>query len=251
MALGAVNRDLLGLVLGGGLKLSAGGVALGSLALVGAVMLLRRFLQVADVSWLPFAGSTAVVAFISAAAASVPAWRAMLLSPMVAIREQPPSVWLWARLRMQRAVREIHQTVAGHDGGAELSAADLLTAFVDAARGADSYTNALRAVLANVCGALHVESAALLERRDGPQAGYRCLVAAGALETAAPTVPADGFLSGATRFARSPPPASAWPCRCAPAARSSACCCSANAPSAPASARTRSSCSAPAPISSP
>jgi hypothetical protein len=34
-----------------------------------------------------------VVALISAAAASVPAWRATLLSPMVAIREQPPSVW--------------------------------------------------------------------------------------------------------------------------------------------------------------
>jgi serine phosphatase RsbU (regulator of sigma subunit) len=194
MALGAVNRDLLALVLGGGLKLSAGGVALGSLALVGAVVLLRRFLQVGDFGWLPFAASTAVVALISTAAASVPAWRATLLSPMVAIREQPPSVWLWARLRMQRAVRDIHQTVAGPDGGAEVSPADLLTAFVDAARGADSYTGALRAVLTNVCDALHVESAALLERGDGPRADYRCLVAAGPLDTASPTVPADGFL---------------------------------------------------------
>jgi hypothetical protein len=160
MALGAVNRDLLALVLGGGLKLSAAGVVLGSLALVGAVMLLRRFLQVADVGWMPFAGSTAVVAFISAAAATVPAWRATLLSPMVAIREQPPSVWLWARLRIQRAVRDIHQTVAGHDPGAEVSAADLLTAFVDAARGADSHEGALRAMIASVCDELKVESAA-------------------------------------------------------------------------------------------
>ena len=31
--------------------------------------------------------------------------------------------------------------------------------------------------------------------------------------------------NGSTRFARSPPPASAWLCRCAHAARSSACCC--------------------------
>ena len=201
-----MNRDLLALVLGGGLKLSAGGVALGSLALVGAVVLLRRFLQVGDFGWLPFAASTAVVALISTAAASVPAWRATLLSPMVAIREQPPSVWLWARLRMQRAVRDIHQTVAGHDRGAEVSAADLLTAFVDAARGADSYTGALRAVLASLCDALRVESAALIERRDGTGTEYRCLVAAGALDTAAPTVSADGFLISRLRAYPQPLP---------------------------------------------
>jgi sigma-B regulation protein RsbU (phosphoserine phosphatase) len=39
-----------------------------------------------------------------------------------------------------------------------------------------------------------VESAALLERRDGSPIEYRRLVAAGALEAAAPVVPADGFL---------------------------------------------------------
>jgi hypothetical protein len=183
MALGAVNRDLLALVLGGGLQLSAAGVALGALALVGAVILLRRFLQVADFGWLPVAASTAVVALISAAAASVPAWRATLLSPMVAIREQPPSVWLWARQRMRRAARDIRQAVGGDDGGSDLSAADVLTAFVDAARGADSYTGALRAVLASVCDTLGVESAALIERNtvaaEGAPAEYRCLVAAG------------------------------------------------------------------------
>ena len=73
----------------------------------------------------------------------------------------------------------------------------MLTAFVDAARSADSYSGALRAVLASVCDELHVESAALLERRDGSQADYRCLVAAGALDTAAPVVAADGFLISA------------------------------------------------------
>jgi len=91
-------------------------------------------------------------------------------------------------------------------------------------------------VLASVCEELHVESAALLERRDGSTTEYRCLVAAGALEAAAPVVAADGFLitrlrayplplpfapnelaaladwaaahrlSGSTRFARSPLP---------------------------------------------
>jgi predicted permease len=199
MALGAISRDLLTLVLGGGLKLSAAGVALGALALVGAVMLLRRFLQVGEVGWLPFGASTAVVALISAAAASVPAWRATLLSPMVAIREQPPSVWLWARLRVQRAVRDIQQRVAGQEADADVSAADLLTAFVDAARSADSYTAALRAVLDSVCAEMRIDSAALLKRDTDSPAAYSCLVSTGALdagssEGTALVVPADGFL---------------------------------------------------------
>jgi predicted permease len=192
MALGAVNRDLVALVLGGSLKLSLAGVAVGSISLVGGVWLLVRYLEVANFGWLPFAASTTVVALVAAAAASVPAWRTTLISPMVAMREQPPSVWRWAHQRMERAVREA--VGGGDDTGLDISPADVLTAFVDAARGADSYSGALRAVLASVCEELHVESAALLERRDGARAEYRCLVAAGALETAAPVVAADGFL---------------------------------------------------------
>jgi hypothetical protein len=194
MALGASHRDLVALVLGGGLKLSLAGVAVGSIALLGGVWLLVRYLEVANFGWLPFAASTAVVVLVAAGAASVPAWRTTLLSPMAAIREQPPSVWGWARPRMQRAVRDIREAVGGDASGSDVSPTDVLTAFVDAARSANSYSGALRAVLASVCEVLHVESAALLERRDGSTPEYRCLVAAGALETAAPVVAADGFL---------------------------------------------------------
>jgi putative ABC transport system permease protein len=194
MALGASHRDLVALVLGGGLKLSLAGVAVGSIALVGGVWLLVRYLEVADFGWLPFAASTAVVVLVAAGAASVPAWRTTLLSPMAAIREQPPSVWRWAHPRMQRVVRDIREAVGGDDSRSDVSPAHVLTAFVDAARSANSYSGALRAMLASVCEELHVESAALLERRDGSTPEYRCLVAAGALETAAPVVAADGFL---------------------------------------------------------
>ena len=195
MALGAVNRDLVTLVLGGGLKLSMAGVAVGSIALAGGVWLLVRYLEVANFGWLPFAASTAVVALVAGAAASVPAWRTTLISPMAAMREQPPSVWQWARQRMERTVRGVREAVVGvDDRESDVSAADVLTTFVNAARGADSYTGALRAVLASVCEELHVESAALLERRDGSAMEYRCLVATGTLEAAAPAVAADGFL---------------------------------------------------------
>ena len=194
MALGAVNRDLVALVLGGGLKLALIGVAVGSIALVGGVWLLVRYLGVANFGWLPFAASAAVVALVATAASSVPAWRTTLLSPMAAIREQPPSVWWWARQRMQRAVRDIRQAVSGDDSGSDVSAADVLTAFVDAARSADSYSGALRAVLTSVCNELRIESAVLLARGEGARADYRCLAAAGTLEAAAPVVAADGFL---------------------------------------------------------
>jgi predicted permease len=194
MALGASHRDLVALVLGGGLKLSLAGMAVGAISLVGAVWLLVRYLEVARFGWPPFAASTAVVTLVASAAAAVPAWRTTLLSPMAAIREQPPSVWWWARQRMQRAVHDIRQAVSGDDSGSGVSAADVLTAFVDAARSADSYTGALRAVLTSVCNELRTESAVLLARREGAQADYRCLAAAGTLEAAAPVVAADGFL---------------------------------------------------------
>src|SRR6185295_8781571 len=179
MALGASHRDLVALVLGGGLKLSVAGVAIGSVGLAGGVWLLVRHLHVADFGWLPFAGSTTVVGLVAAAASGVPAWRTTLLSPMVAMREQPPSVWRWTREGIGRAVHDIRQAVGGDDSGSDASPA-MLTAFVDAARSADSYTGALGAALASVCDELHVESAALLERRDGARSEYRCLVAAGA-----------------------------------------------------------------------
>jgi putative ABC transport system permease protein len=194
MALGAVNRDLVALVLGGGLKLALVGVAVGSIALVGAVSLLVRYLAVANFGWLPFVGSTAVVALVATAATAVPAWRTTLLSPMVAMREQPPSVWRWTREGMQRAVRDIVQAVGGDDSRSDVSPADMLTAFVEAARSADSHTGALRASLASVCAELRVESAALLARRAGSQGDYCCLVAAGALERAALVLAGDGFL---------------------------------------------------------
>jgi predicted permease len=196
MALGASHRDLVTLVLGGGLKLSLAGVALGSIALAGGVWLLVRYLEVANFGWLPFAASTMVVALVAAGATSGPAWRTTLISPMAAIRDQPPSVWRWTRRRVQRAVRDIREAVGGDgsDRGSNVSPTDVLTAFVDAARGADSYSGALGAVLASVCDQLHVESAALLELRDGAPAEYHCLVAAGGLEAAALRVAADGFL---------------------------------------------------------
>jgi putative ABC transport system permease protein len=89
IALGAVNRDVLGLVVGGGLKLAAGGVAAGALAATAGAWVLFRYFEAVALEWMPFAFATAIVAGVSLAASSFPAWRATRLSPMTAIRDRP------------------------------------------------------------------------------------------------------------------------------------------------------------------
>jgi putative ABC transport system permease protein len=88
MALGANRHDVLGLVLGGGLRLAVGGVAVGAATAIAAIWLVARFFTIRDVGVLPFASATAVVAAVAATASLIPAWRATLLSPLVAIRHQ-------------------------------------------------------------------------------------------------------------------------------------------------------------------
>ena len=193
MALGAVNRDLVNLVLGGGLRLALTGLAIGSLALVGAVRLLAMLLDVHDIGWLPFASSAAVIALVTTAAASVPAWRTTFLSPLVAMRDQPPSAWRWASQRIRQTVRDIREVVSA-ESQPGISPADVLTAFVDAARRAESYTSALQAVLSSVCEELRVDSAALLEAGDGSPARYECVAAVGAMDANTLKIISDGFL---------------------------------------------------------
>src|SRR5262249_44238511 len=134
MALGASHHDLVALVLGGGLRLSLAGVAGGAGPLAGGGALLLRSLHVAHIWRVAVVASPGAVAFVAAGAASVPAWRTTLLSPMAAMREQPPSVWGLARQQMQRAARDIRQSVGGDDAGSDVSPTDVLTAFVEAAR---------------------------------------------------------------------------------------------------------------------
>ncbi|MGH9161874.1 MAG: FtsX-like permease family protein, partial [Vicinamibacteraceae bacterium] len=101
MALGAVARDILLLVVGGGVKMAAYGVVIGAVAVVGAMWLLLRVFDVQDLGWPPFVFSGVVVAALAMMASLFPAWRAALLSPMVAIRDEPESIWESARQRIR------------------------------------------------------------------------------------------------------------------------------------------------------
>lgn len=102
MALGAVARDILFLVVGGGLKVATYGVAIGAVAVIGAMWLLLQVFDVQNLGWPPFVFSGFIVAALAMAASLFPAWRAALLSPMVAIRDEPESIWESARQRIRR-----------------------------------------------------------------------------------------------------------------------------------------------------
>ena len=199
MALGAVGQDLLLLVMGGGLRMVAAGIALGVVAVGIGVWLLSRLLEVRDVGWLPWLSSTGVVVVIAAVASYVPAWRASLLSPMAAIRDESASTWQSMRRRFLGAVRDVKQAVAT---GAPAQTPPMLTEFVAAARGADSFNEALRSALSTLCGRIGVESGALLEK-DADH-GYRRRIAIGPFETIEWVVPDNGFL--VSRLAAYPMP---------------------------------------------
>jgi putative ABC transport system permease protein len=87
IALGAMGRDVLALVVGGGLKMAAYGIAAGAVAVTAVGSLVAGYFETLEVGWMPFAFATAIVVGISLVASSFPAWRASRLSPIVAIRD--------------------------------------------------------------------------------------------------------------------------------------------------------------------
>jgi putative ABC transport system permease protein len=89
MALGARHTHVLGLVVGHGSKLTAAGLVLG----VGGALALTRFMKsllfgVDAKDPVTFAGVVALLAVVALAACFVPAWRAMQVEPMVALRDE-------------------------------------------------------------------------------------------------------------------------------------------------------------------
>jgi predicted permease len=89
MALGATGRGVLSLIVGGGLKLAAYGVLAGGMAASVAGFYLDRVFQIASIGPDPFLYSTTIIAVVTFAASVLPAWRATLMSPLVAIRSAP------------------------------------------------------------------------------------------------------------------------------------------------------------------
>jgi predicted permease len=169
MALGATSRDVLYLVMGSGLRMAAYGVGIGCIAAAAAVWLLIREFHIDSPGVLPFVLSTAIVAGIALASSLFPAWRATLLSPMVAIRNEPGSMWESARQGIGRFFES--RTAAGSHGEdlPPSPDADLMTALVEASRQATGFREAIRAALEALRNNLGAQSALLLEGVAGEE----------------------------------------------------------------------------------
>jgi len=88
MALGATHGNVFSMVVRSGLKLAALGVVAGGVAALGAVSYLGSVFRLGEPDYAPYVYSTAIVAIVALAASFIPAWRATLLSPLVAIRNR-------------------------------------------------------------------------------------------------------------------------------------------------------------------
>jgi putative ABC transport system permease protein len=89
MALGAARGDILRLVMGRGLLLIGAGIVVGSglaLALARAIRALLFGVSHADPA--TFAGVAALLALVALAATWIPAWRAMRVDPLLALRRE-------------------------------------------------------------------------------------------------------------------------------------------------------------------
>jgi putative ABC transport system permease protein len=89
MALGATWGDVLSLIVGSGLRMAAYGVAIGGSLAIAGTLYLGRVFQLGEIGPVPFLYSTAVVAGVAFLASLLPACRAALLSPLLAMRNAP------------------------------------------------------------------------------------------------------------------------------------------------------------------
>ena len=197
MALGATGKQLLQLVAGGGMRLSAYGIVIGAAAVGGATVIVTHYFNVQHLSPIPYLFSILAVMTLALAASLVPAWRASLLSPMVAIRNETDSVWTSAR----RTLEQARERVAAKKEVASVDAT-LLTEFIEASRRADSFAEVLSVSLSDLSAKIHAESALLLERVSAGEFRHTAGFPTAESETFA--IPENGFLLNRLRFYGAP-----------------------------------------------
>jgi len=186
MALGATGREVLALVVRDGLTLAAVAVVAGATVTIAATGYIRSLLEVGNPGPAPFLYAATVVAGLVVAATSLPASRAAMLSPMVAIRNDPASMWQTARAQARR----LFEPNADVEIGAPLAA--VLGDFADAVRRAGSFPEAVQIVLNRLRERAATDSIALLQKTgDGFGAGDL-------------TIPADGVLLNRLRHYNHP-----------------------------------------------
>jgi len=174
MAIGATSGDIVRLIIGGGSRMAAYGVVIGGIAAVGAVFVVSRAFRIDDLGPSPFVYSTFIVGIVAVLASALPAWRASLLSPMLAIRDETSSMW--------RAAREAVHELSRATEAVVLPLGTLIAEFAGSLRQVASFSDATKAALAALKERVGATSVVLLEKA-GSQ--YR---------TDSVTIPENGFL---------------------------------------------------------
>jgi predicted permease len=198
MALGAAGRDVLGLVLGDGLKMAAYGIAIGGVVVIAAVFLLKTAIfgiRIDDP--LPFLYSMAIVACCAALACAFPGWRATLVTPMAAIRDDSGSIWKNARAGAWGLARRVSVLISNSEDESLRSEGALMAEFVDSSRNAESFRQAVQLALQALCDAIQCESATLLEKQSAQ--AYQCVARTPGDCASGCTLPVAGLLLGRLR----------------------------------------------------
>ncbi len=175
LALGATSNGLLYLVLKQAMVKAAVGGVIG----VGIVFAAAPLLHKLDVSLemaSPFVWSFLTVVIATALAAMLPAWRASLLSPAVALRDAPESFWRRARIGYLRVPHSVSSAVAIDAVATNTAEAALLAEIAESTRQADSFTSAIRTALTIVTERVPAQAAVLLVRRADSEP-FRCISA--------------------------------------------------------------------------
>ena len=159
MALGATNRQVLGLVFREGLVLAAIAVVVGAAVTFAAAGYVRSALNVGDPGPAPFLYAAAVVGALVMFASTLPASRAAMLSPMVAIRNDPGSMWQAAQTQVRHLLGD---GVAADDAAVPLAA--VVGEFAEAVRRADTFTEAVDVAVKGLRERAGTDFIALLQR---------------------------------------------------------------------------------------
>ena len=195
MALGATRSGAIWLIVRDALVTIGSGAAAGviigmSVTAVAAQWLTTVLYGISPSDMGTFAATTAGLAVVALAACVVPAGRAAVMSPMVAIRDQPGSMWLTAGQTMRRTM---HDLAAAVDRPAATGA--LITEVSSAIHRASSFSDAVTTALATLRERIGARFILLLEKDvDGEYRGRECVV------------PANGVLVGRLRHYPHPLP---------------------------------------------